>query len=220
MLYLYVKIHSITGLKYLGKTKQKDPHKYKGSGKLWLRHIRKHGYIVTTKILFQTECVEELSKQGLYYSKLWNVTKSSEWANLCDENGKSGYKLGPFTEQHKQNMRKPKPNKTNYKISAEINNSGNRLRKYKLCTYCNKNIDIGNYAQQHGDACNHNPNKIKDYKNPFLDKKHTIEAKNKMSISQKNAKKYKCKYCSIQTTKGNIIRWHNDKCKHNPGVES
>ena len=43
--YLYVKTHRITGLKYLGKTKQ-DPYKYRGSGVYWTSHIKKHGYLV------------------------------------------------------------------------------------------------------------------------------------------------------------------------------
>lgn len=41
MIYLYVKTHNITGLKYLGKTNNKDPHSYKGSGKYWILHCKK-----------------------------------------------------------------------------------------------------------------------------------------------------------------------------------
>jgi len=48
--YLYIKTHNITGLKYLGYTKRKDPYKYKGSGDYWTKHINKHGYDVTTEI--------------------------------------------------------------------------------------------------------------------------------------------------------------------------
>lgn len=29
-------------------------------------------------------------------------------------------------------------------------------------------------------------------------------------------KKYKCKYCSVETNQGNLNRWHNDECKHRP----
>lgn len=29
-------------------------------------------------------------------------------------------------------------------------------------------------------------------------------------------KKYKCKYCSVVTTKGLLSRWHNDNCKNRP----
>ena len=43
MIYLYVKQHSITKLKYFGMTeKQKCPIKYLGSGLLWNKHINKH----------------------------------------------------------------------------------------------------------------------------------------------------------------------------------
>jgi hypothetical protein len=70
MIYLYVKTHNQTGLKYLGKTVASDPHLYKGSGKRWRAHCRKHGYDYSTKILFQSESKDEIREQGLYYSKL------------------------------------------------------------------------------------------------------------------------------------------------------
>lgn len=34
-IYLYVKRHNATGLRYLGKTTAKDPYRYKGSGVEW-----------------------------------------------------------------------------------------------------------------------------------------------------------------------------------------
>ena len=45
IIYLYVKTHRKTGLKYLGKTK-KDPFVYQGSGVHWKNHLNKHGYDV------------------------------------------------------------------------------------------------------------------------------------------------------------------------------
>lgn len=89
MYYLYVKTHNKTGLKYLGKTK-KDPHIYQGSGTLWRRHIRKHGYDVTTEILFESDDLEIFKAKCLYYSNLWNIVESKEWANLVEENGVGG----------------------------------------------------------------------------------------------------------------------------------
>jgi hypothetical protein len=41
--WLYIKQHNLTKLKYFGKTINKDPVKYKGSGKHWTRHINKYG---------------------------------------------------------------------------------------------------------------------------------------------------------------------------------
>jgi hypothetical protein len=89
-LYLYKKTHNQTGLKYLGTTVSKNPHNYKGSGKHWCRHIKKHGYDVDTEILLETDNEVELSKTGLYYSKLWNIVESKEWANLKPESGAGG----------------------------------------------------------------------------------------------------------------------------------
>ena len=39
--YLYIKQHSVTKLKYYGKTTQ-DPCKYNGSGTYWKNHLKVH----------------------------------------------------------------------------------------------------------------------------------------------------------------------------------
>lgn len=90
MFYIYVKSHSVTGLKYLGYTSAKDPHKYPGSGKYWVRHLKKHGYNYTTEILKECDSKDEVLRCGLYYSSLWNVVLDSNWANLTEERGHGG----------------------------------------------------------------------------------------------------------------------------------
>jgi hypothetical protein len=87
---LYVKTHNKTGLKYLGQTTSKDPHKYSGSGVYWKLHLNKHGYDYTTEILHRCQSKEELKQHGLYYSNLWNIVESNNWANLKEENGNGG----------------------------------------------------------------------------------------------------------------------------------
>lgn len=89
MIYLYVKTHNVTGLKYLGKT-IKDPYLYKGSGKYWKRHIKKYGYDVTTEILLETNDPLELLDYATQYSIKYNVVDSKEWANLIIESGDGG----------------------------------------------------------------------------------------------------------------------------------
>jgi len=89
-MYLYLKTHNKTNRKYLGKTVSEDPHLYQGSGKVWKRHIAKHGYDVTTEILLTTDCKDELKEMGLYYSDLWNIVESKEFANLMKESGDGG----------------------------------------------------------------------------------------------------------------------------------
>ena len=86
---LYKKTHRKTNLKYLGFTKH-DPKKYKGSGKYWMLHIQKHGNDVDTEVLFETTNKEKIQELGEYYSKLWNIVDSSDWANLKPERGDGG----------------------------------------------------------------------------------------------------------------------------------
>ena len=88
-IYLYKKTHNKTGLQYLGKTTQ-DPFKYKGSGKRWVNHVNKYGYDITTEILKECQTNDEVRECGKYYSELWNVVESSEWANLKPEYGEGG----------------------------------------------------------------------------------------------------------------------------------
>jgi hypothetical protein len=116
--YLYVKTHNITGLKYLGYTKRKDPYKYKGSGKYWIKHIKKHEYDVTTEILKECLSKDEIKEWGLYYSNLWNIVESRDnngnktWANLKPEDGDGGQTA--FGDMHP--MKNPKHR---VKISGE-----------------------------------------------------------------------------------------------------
>tara|TARA_B100001059_G_scaffold185256_1_gene186975 strand:+ start:269 stop:1480 length:1212 start_codon:yes stop_codon:yes gene_type:complete len=88
--YLLLKKHNKTGLKYLCQTTKKEPDKYKGSGKRWRHHIKKHGYDCQTTILGKFEKKEELVKKGKYYSSLWNVVDSNDFANLRIEEGDGG----------------------------------------------------------------------------------------------------------------------------------
>lgn len=89
-IYLYVKTHNKTGLKYLGQTTSKNPHQYPGSGVYWKLHLKKHGYDYTTEILSECQTKEEVKELGLYYSNLWNIMESDEWANLKIEQGDGG----------------------------------------------------------------------------------------------------------------------------------
>ena len=87
--YLYKKTHNQTGLKYLGKT-ESDPYTYKGSGIRWNNHLSVHGNDVSTEVLRECESNDEIRYWGEYYSTLWNVVESDEWANLKAETGDGG----------------------------------------------------------------------------------------------------------------------------------
>ena len=122
MIYLYLKTHNKTGLKYLGKTESKDPHKYRGSGKYWKRHIEKHGYDVTTQILLITEDRNELKETGLFFSRLWNVVKSDDFANLKLEDGHRGGHLESieFSERMKLSNKERLENGTHHFLDSEM----------------------------------------------------------------------------------------------------
>lgn len=87
---LLIKTHNTTGLKYLCYTRKKDHEKYTGSGKLWKRHIQKHGYDVTTELLFETEDFEEFRSFARKKSEELDVVSSKNWANLRIEDGDGG----------------------------------------------------------------------------------------------------------------------------------
>lgn len=93
--YLMIKEIEQTGMRYLCKRKQnlKDPNdhiRYKGSGVYWRRVLQKHPeYTIKTTVL-GLYSAEDLREIGLFYSKLFNIVESREWANLVDETGAGG----------------------------------------------------------------------------------------------------------------------------------
>jgi len=152
---LYKKTHKVTGLKYLGYTSSNDPQKYKGSGKYWRRHCDKHGYNVDTEVLFETGSKEELRTKGLYYTKLWNVVESKEWANLKPESGNGGTfshrsdsieKIRDYQKNKKVWSEKALQNLKDIAITSANNRRGQSWtetqRASRLKTYIDKNLEI------------------------------------------------------------------------------
>jgi hypothetical protein len=115
-IYLYVKTHNITGLKYLGKTNRCDPHNYLGSGIYWRAHLKSHGNNYSTEILKECQTQEEVKYWGTYYSNLWDIVNSKGpdgrklWANLRPEHGAGGSLPGKdsyrFGKKHSPESRK------------------------------------------------------------------------------------------------------------------
>lgn len=92
---LLIKEHTVTGLKYFCKTTRlNDLDLYKGSGKHWKRHLRKHGTTITTGVLGvyyeQDRCVSA----ALAFSEQNDIVKSKLWANEKPENGLDGWPPG------------------------------------------------------------------------------------------------------------------------------
>lgn len=122
-IYLYLKTHNVTGLKYLGKTTSHDPHKYKGSGEYWKNHIKTHGYDVTTIILKECQTNNEVKEWGLYYSSLWNIVDARNdqgkkiWANFKPESGEGGSAQG---RKFKGSLQSGMPEEIKLKISSAM----------------------------------------------------------------------------------------------------
>lgn len=137
LIYLYVKTHRITGLKYLGKTKRKDYHEYSGSGKRWINHLKKHGYNYDTQILLATEDKEEIKETGIFFSKIFNVVKSNDWANLKEECGDGGDN-SQFLDYKRNSIKASKTlqskewkDKNRERISEKISKSVSNTKKRK-----------------------------------------------------------------------------------------
>jgi hypothetical protein len=103
--YLYIKQHSVTGLKYFGMTTKKDPIKYYGSGTYWVKHIKKHGKkYIKTLWFHQFDTQELLTDFALLFSEEYNIVKSSEWANLKPENGLDGFTAELVSKHNKKRV--------------------------------------------------------------------------------------------------------------------
>lgn len=156
-IYLYVKTHNKTGLKYLGKTTSQDPYTYHGSGADWKTHLKEHGIDYTTEIIKECQTKEELNYWGRHYSNLWDVVESTEWANRIPETGgggnhteerkelfrqqQLGRKKPKRTELHKENLSKAtkgiskprsKTHQDSWNESSKLNWANNTERKKKV----------------------------------------------------------------------------------------
>jgi len=125
---LYIKQHRETRKKYFGRTVN-DPYKYLGSGKHWRNHLKTHGRDVETVWVSEPfEDPDELRKVAVEMSEEMNIVESEDWLNMvredgvCVSNGQQfdGHRTGrktPFTDQHKEALKKPKSEEHRKKLS-------------------------------------------------------------------------------------------------------
>lgn len=81
IIYLYHKRHRITGLNYFGKTTI-EPYEYHGSGKYWLRHLKKYGVDVETVQVWEFDDVDECTEFALAFSTKNNIVESKKMGKL------------------------------------------------------------------------------------------------------------------------------------------
>lgn len=197
-IYLLVKQHAITGLKYFCKTTRKDPFKYPGSGKRWQRHLRKYGTNVTTLEYWEFEDQEACTKFALDFSQRNNIVESDEWANLIPEDGVRGgsQKGRVFSEEHRLNLSKRVISEETRKKLKE-NHSRPMLGK-KFSKETRKLMSQNNVG--------------------FKGKSHTESTKLKVSNSlkgkTKNYSDLTCPHCGKIGKGPNMGRYHFTNCKH------
>lgn len=121
---LYIK--ELHELKYFGKSILSDIEKYTGSGKHWLNHISKYGKenIKTTWVSDWFTCPHKIQEYAIKFSKEHDIINSTEWANICSENGiYGGIRINNhFVEWSK--LPKSKDIRDNISKSAKGNNRG------------------------------------------------------------------------------------------------
>jgi hypothetical protein len=200
--YLYIKQHSITGLKYFGKT-IKDPLKYNGSGVYWTNHIKKHGrkHIITTWVSEPYIDSDAIVEYALTFSRDNNIVESKLWANMEPENGLNGGSAGkPAWNKGKPSPKKGIPIGPH---SAETRQKMSDARKgMKLGPHSDES------KQKISDA---NKGKPSPKKGIPTGKKGVPNGK------QKNpAPKVECPHCGLVGRISNMTRHHFDNCKEKP----
>lgn len=240
IIYLYIKQHSITGLKYFGKTKKINPFKYSGSGKYWKRHYRKYGkeHIKTLEI-FGFDNQKLCTEFALKFSEENNIVRARHpngekvWANMMNENGLDGGDGSYLRGKSYEKIYGSKLAKE-IKLKQSIANSGENNNMYGKCGPLNPFYDkshskeskekMKQKALNRGPMCQNTKNKISLNSKG---KKKTEETKEKMrkpkpeGFSEKISKlktgiihpTASCNHCNLVASKFNISRWHNDNCK-------
>ena len=142
--------------------------------------------------------------------------KSKQYCKLKEQWLKHGNLNKPKSEEHKQNMRKPKPAGFGDKVSAyrtgkswghkhtdytkqQMSDWQKDVPKEKIkCEFCDKETSLMNHKKWHSDKCKSNPNQI-------------LPTKPAMNTIMKC-----CEYCGKETNIGSYARWHGSKCKLKP----
>jgi hypothetical protein len=193
-IYLYLKTHKVTGLKYLGKTTQ-DPYSYKGSGIYWLKHLKKHGCDVITEVLFQCQDAIEFSIVAKSYSKSLNILESPEFANLCPEEGQGGYTA--YTAERNEKISKALKGRHAHWISKGMNKD----KVLAIDTATNETVSITT------DQFNSDERYV-GIGTRNLGKKYA-KRKSYKRVNQIIA----CPHCGKAGAKNTMTRYHFDNCK-------
>lgn len=197
--YLYIKQHSLTGMKYFGKT-IKDPYKYNGSGKYWTKHIKKHGIEYITTLWVSDPFIDtSIVEFALNFSHVNNIIESKEWANLILENGLDGGETG--------NKGKPRSKSTKLKISKALTGISRSAEH-------SANIS----AAKMGVKISPNSDETKAKKSAAFKGIPKSEL-HKINLSGPKART-ECPHCGFIGGVNNMKRYHFNNCKYYKSTQS
>lgn len=194
-IYLCVKIHTKTNLKYFCKTAKKNPYTYFGSGKYWLRHLHSHGkeFVKTLKV-WEFNDEQSATMFALKFSKDNNIVESKHWANLQAENALDGWMPGT-----------KRPTTTGENNPAKRQDVREKLSKNNPM----KNPEI---AKRLGD-------RIRGIPKPYQTGKNNnacqpgVGDKISKALKGKPKERVTCPHCGKTGGKSNMTRYHFENCK-------
>ena len=185
---------------------RQNPFSYPGSGVYWANHLKVHGNDVKTEILHECGVIEEIETLGLYYSNLWNIVESKDFANLVPETGENSCGM----------LGKKQTQETKNKISKSLKSVPfTDERRMKISDALMGNVPwnkgktgVQSHTFEHKAYISE---KYKGDQNPFHGKAHTEEFKEHQRLNQQQ--KVKCPHCDVHGSIRVMKRWHFDKCK-------
>ena len=197
---------------YLGIT-TRDVEKYKGSGKLWLRHIKKYGKDNIDTVWYMLFLDQNsLSEFALMQSTIMNVVESTEFANLKHELGTDGGTTSHSIETRARMSKTRKGVKHSAEHTAAISDTKKKY-KYTASNQFKKARLLGLPDPVVSDDIKH---KISS---SLLGRIHTDATKDKIALKTtemwQTIENITCPHCSKTGRGPNMKRYHFDKCKKN-----
>lgn len=227
--YLYIKQHSVTGLKYYGKT-TRDPYTYNGSGHHWLRHIKKHGkQFVETIWLSELYTDTSIVEHALHFSHENDIVKSNDWANQKPENGlDGGTTKGSMSDDGRDRISKSRTGNSSWNKGVPMSEE-----QKKILSIANTGTIRSEESKQKQSQSTKGIPKSEEHKAkisaankgniPYSKGKPMSEEQKKLiSIANKGKPStlkgipkisVTCPHCNKIGAGGSMTRWHFDNCK-------
>jgi hypothetical protein len=229
---VYLTTNLINDKKYIGVDSKNNPA-YLGSGKYLRKAIEKYGKENFTKeILFETPSLKEAYLKEKEIIQFLNADKLSEYYNV-HEGGKGGWEniktegenngmygksvLSVWIEKYGEEEGRMRYSESRKKAGTSISAS---LKGQTKSEEHRKNLSNSKKEYFKNETPEQREARIESTRKAMQNANivRSDEYKRKMSESIKKVAhiinaKHKCKYCGIETNKGNLNRWHNDNCK-------